>query len=105
MKGGTYMNENRSKVDYIFFESEMARSERHIKRLWISLIVSILATIITNVAWLYYISQYDFEDYDYTLSARDGGNASFIGGDGDISYGESTSFTEDENTERPQSQR
>lgn len=85
------MEKNRTQVDYIVFEGEMARSERHIKRLWIALIIAIAAIIATNLAWLYYISQYDFEDYEYTLSTRGGGNASFVGGDGDITYGSSES--------------
>lgn len=100
MKGGIYMNENRTQVDYIIFEGEMARSERHIKRLWIALIIAVAAVIITNLAWLYYISQYDFEDYDYTLTTRDGGNASFIGGDGDITYGTSEGYTKSTDTEK-----
>ena len=87
--------ENRTQVDYIVFEGEMARSERHIKRLWIALIISILTIIATNLAWLRYISQYDFEDYEYTVSSSDGGNASFIGRDGDINYGSSESFCEE----------
>lgn len=87
--------ENRKQVDYIVFEGEMARSERHIKRLWIALIISIITTIATNLAWLHYISQYDFEDYDYTLTTKDGGNASFIGGDGDITYGTGESLNEE----------
>ena len=85
----------RTQVDYIVFEGEMARSERHIKRLWIALIVSIIAIIATNLAWLHYISQYDFEEYEYTVSSADGGNASFIGRDGDINYGGGESFSDE----------
>lgn len=101
MKGGIFMNENRVTVDYIVFEGEMARSERHIKRLWIALIIAVAAVIITNLAWLHYISQYDFEDYDYTLETRGGGNASFIGGNGEIHDGESESEEGVEDTQRP----
>lgn len=89
------MENNRTQVDYIVFEGEMARSERHIKRLWIALIIAVVAIIATNLAWLHYISQYDFEDYDYTLSTRGGGNASFVGGDGDITYGDSEGFSKE----------
>lgn len=89
------MEKNRTQVDYIVFEGEMARSERHIKRLWIALIIAVIAIIATNLAWLHYISQYDFEDYDYTVSTRGGGNASFIGGDGEITYGNSESIGEE----------
>lgn len=93
------MNENRTQVDYIVFEGELARSERHIKRLWLALLIAVAAIVITNLAWLHYISQYDFEEYDYTLSTRGGGNASFVGGDGDITNGESESITENPNQE------
>ena len=34
--------DNNKDISYIVFEGEMARAERHIKRLWITLIVTIL---------------------------------------------------------------
>ena len=74
--------ENQS-ISYIVHESAMARAERHIKRLWIALIIAVLAIVATNISWLIYISQYDFE-----LSADNGGNANYIGNDGDIYNGE-----------------
>lgn len=77
--------ENQS-ISYIVHESAMARAERHIKRLWIALIIAVLAIVATNISWLIYISQYDFESYE--LSADNGGNANYIGNDGDIYNGE-----------------
>lgn len=34
--------DNNKDISYIVFEGEMARAERHIKRLWITLIVTVL---------------------------------------------------------------
>jgi biotin transporter BioY len=79
-------NEN---VPYIVYEAEMTRSERQIKRLWIALIIAITLIFASNVVWLMYINQYDFESYD--LSTEDGGNANYIGQDGDIYNGTSES--------------
>lgn len=76
-------------IPYIVHEAEMTRSERHIKRLWIALIIAILIICASNIAWLIYISQYDFESYD--LSTEGGGNANYIGQDGDIYNGEGKS--------------
>lgn len=76
-------------IPYIVHEAEMTRSERHIKRLWIALIIAILIICASNIAWLIYISQYDFESYD--LSTEGGGNANYIGQDGDIYNGASES--------------
>lgn len=83
--------ENQS-ISYIAHESAMARAERHIKRLWIALIVAIVMIAVTNVAWLIYISQYDFESYE--ISTDGGGNANYIGNDGDIYNGKSDSQKE-----------
>ena len=48
---------------------------------------------ITNLAWLFVFSQYDYESY--SVSA-DGGDANYIGNDGDITYGECESKETDE---------
>lgn len=84
------MNENENQnrfadVPYIVFEGELARAERHIKRLWIALIVAIVALLACNCVWIWYINQYDFESYE--VVAQGEGNANFIGNDGDIYNG------------------
>ena len=62
-----------------------AMAERTIKRLWIIVLVLIIALIGTNGAWLYYQSQ--FEDVvtttTYEADATDGGNA-VANGDGSV---------------------
>lgn len=80
-------------VPFIVHESAMARVEGHIKRLWIALIIAVIAIAATNIAWLVYISQYDFESYE--LVTDGGGNANFIGNDGDIYNGKSNGQEED----------
>lgn len=51
------MNEIKD-VPYIVHESDMARQERTIKRLWVICIMLLLALLITNACWIYYESQW-----------------------------------------------
>ena len=46
-------------VPYIVHESSMARMERQIKRLWITVLVMIVMLVGTNGAWLLYNSQFE----------------------------------------------
>ena len=59
-------------IPYIIHESEMARQERHIKRLWILCIIIFAAFVITNVGWVWYESQ--FEDIVLTQEGVADGN-------------------------------
>ena len=77
----------------VVFEGAMARAERHAKRLFIALNCAIIAIIGCNVAWLVFISQYEIESYAVDISSDGGGNANYIGNDGDIINGEDTSST------------
>lgn len=45
-------------IPYIAHESEVARLERIIKRMWILCIIIFAALIGTNAGWLYYESQW-----------------------------------------------
>lgn len=54
---------NAVKVDYIVFEGELARAERYVKRIWVALIVTIIAFFASNIAWLYYESQFETVSY------------------------------------------
>lgn len=45
-------------VSYICHEADMTRMERANKRLWIVILVLIIALIGSNVAWIYYESQF-----------------------------------------------
>lgn len=72
------------------FEAVMAMTERQIKRLTVSLVVAILGIVISNMAWLYCWTRYDYvgESVDVSAEAENGGNASYIGTRGMIINGE-----------------
>ena len=71
-------------VPYIVHESSMARMERQVKRLWITILVLIFLLVGTNAAWLYYESSFeDSVTTTYEADATDGGNA-IINGDGKV---------------------
>lgn len=72
-------------VPYVVHESDMARLERTIKRLWILLLVLIVLFVGSNGWWIWRESQ--FEDITITQENEDGYN-NFIGNDGDIYNGE-----------------
>lgn len=75
-------------VPYIVYEGEQARHERTMKRMIIALVIAILVTLLSNVAWLLYMSGYDFYDTsdDIMIESRDG-IANYIGNDGEIDNG------------------
>ena len=68
-------------VPYIVHEDAMVRNERFVKRLIISLVISILLMFTTNIVWIYWWNQYDTVSYD-----QDGAGINNIntGGQGDI---------------------
>lgn len=74
-------------VPYLVHEAEMARNERHVKRLIISLVATIIMLFAANAAWLYAWCQYDYSGEEITVDASDG-IANYIGNDGDITNGE-----------------
>lgn len=81
-------DKNPDNVPYIAHESAMARSERNSKRLWIIILVLIVALIGTNLAWI--ICENSFEDYviaeeyDVEQDADGGGDNNSITNGGDI---------------------
>ena len=86
-------------IPYIAHESEVARLERVIKRLWILCIIIFLCLIGTNAGWLYYESQFT----DETSVAQDidtgNGNAVFSG-IGDVSIGTDQTKSNQEKSEK-----
>ena len=80
-----------NKVPYIVFEGEQARHERTVKRLVLALLVSIALLFLSNVAWLWFFNQFDYESDMVTVNSQEEGNASYMGGDGVIDNGRSNS--------------
>ena len=67
-------------VPYIVHESSMARMERQVKRLWITVLVLISMLVVTNGAWIWYESQWETIYQEVTQEADTGTN-NFVGGD------------------------
>ena len=90
-------------VSYIVFESTIARFDRVIKRMWIVILILVFLLLGTNLAWLYYESQ--FEEVTETTTTQtieqkaDGdSNNSFIGGDNNV--GDTDGENEDRNKKK-----
>lgn len=86
-------------IPYIAFESEMARHERTIKRLLVALIAVIIMLFASNVAWLWFFNQFDFQTETVMFDTEDGGDNSYIGNDGVINNGEDGSSTDNDDTQ------
>lgn len=76
-------------VPFIVHEGTIARFERTIRRLIILVGITILLLFASNAIWIYEWNQYDYSDV--LVDSQDGGNASYIGANGYINNGESTS--------------
>ena len=88
-------------VPYLVHETAMARAERTQKRLFIAIVVLIIAILLCNFAWLYAWNQYDYtsEEIIVEQDAKDGGNANYVGNDGDILNGLSESNDSQKNSD------
>ena len=81
-------------VPYIVFEGEMTRIERHVRRLWFSLIIAIVLNAACNFIWLYEWMSYDYVSTETVTVDGQNGVASYVGNNGDINYGENRSKTD-----------
>ena len=69
-------------VPYVVHEGIVTRLERTNKRLWILCIILIISLIGSNIAWIYYESQWEYVESTTTQQIdQDGGNNSVVGGD------------------------
>lgn len=84
----------------IAFERMQAKDERNDKWRNIIIVLLIVLLVVTNGMWLWYESQYEYvtDDYSVELDTGDGGDANYIGNDGDINYGKDNGTQE--NTEK-----
>lgn len=88
-------------IPYIAFEGQMARNERHIKRLVIALVISIVLMFASNAIWLWAWMQYDYVDAETAETVTmesGGGNANYIRDGGIITNGTDHSKDSDTHT-------
>lgn len=71
-----------------------------IKKLWTVILTLIVLLFASNIVWIWYINQYDFSSETITVEqdSTDGGNANYIGGNGDIANGEAENYQNGEET-------
>lgn len=68
-------------IPYIAYESALARNERTIKRLIISLVLSIVLMFASNAVWLWAFSQYEYVDETTTTTVKQDGKGQNVYGD------------------------
>lgn len=75
------------KVPLYIYEGTTARFERINKRLIFALLITIVLLFLSNIAWLWYINQYDFISEEITY-AQDGQGLNNInmGTQGGVAY-------------------
>lgn len=79
-------------VPFIVYESATEKADRQQKRLIIIIAVLISLLFLTNALWLIAWNSYDYiDDCSVDIDAGDGGNANYIGNNGDIYNGENNS--------------
>lgn len=80
-------------VPYIVYESAIDKADRRDKRNIIIIALLIIMLVATNIVWIVVWNSYDYVDtddsYSVDVDADDGGNANYIGNDGDIYNGTS----------------
>ena len=81
-----YTNKDMVSIPYFVHEGAMARWERNFKLLLIMLIITVVLLFATNTIWVACWYQFDMTSEEITMEA-DGGDAHYIGNDGEINYG------------------
>lgn len=95
MKDNVEIEAYKEPVPYIVYQGTMARFERTIRRLVISLIVAVVMIAASNIAWMLVFNSYDVASEEVSVDSNDGGNANYIGASGVINNGEGGSEKED----------
>lgn len=81
-------------VPYLVHEAAMARAERTQKRLFIAIVVLIIAVLLCNFAWLYAWNQYDYTSEEIVYQ-QDGLGTNIIGDSNEVNNG-----AEDNNSQK-----
>lgn len=73
-------------IPYVAHELAMAREERTVKRLWITILTLIFLFVGSNCAWLWYNSQFEVVETTSIEAEQDGSGVNIVSG-GDLDYG------------------
>lgn len=91
------MENDTAMIPYFVHEGDMTRMERNNKRLWIVILVLIVALIGSNVGWLIYESQ--FAEEIITQEVDTGIGTAVVSGTGDAIYGEGKTDNQTQSSE------
>ncbi len=87
-------NDNNIIISRYAFERMQTKDEKNDRWRNIIILVLIILLVVTNAMWLIAWNQYDYvdtEEYSVDLDSGEGGNANYIGNDGEIYNGENNS--------------
>lgn len=84
-------------VPFIAYESEMARHERTVKRMIVSLVLTVLLLVISNVCWLYALSGFEYVDETTTTVQQDGEGQNVYGDGNNVNNGAKNSSKKTQN--------
>lgn len=73
-------------VTYLAFESSQARLERINTKLWVVIIILVVALIGSNAGWIYWESQWQYVQTETNIDATQDGDNNYLSG-GDMYYG------------------
>ena len=79
-------NKDIQSVTYLAFESSQARLERINTKLWVVIIILVVALIGSNVGWIYWESQWQYVQTETSIDATQDGDNNYLSG-GDMYYG------------------
>lgn len=66
-------------IPYVIVESMLTRLERTITKLWIVIMILIVLLVGSNIAWLYYESQFETTEITQDVDTGNGDNTTVIG--------------------------
>lgn len=86
------MEEHRpDNVPYVVYSDTVANYHWVIRKLVIALVVSavlgLLATVVSNLAWIHVWEQYDYSSEETVVESDGNSIANYTGGDGGVNYG------------------
>lgn len=75
-------NKEVEQIPYIAYESALARHERTVKRMIVSMVIVVLLLVISNACWLYAWCQFEYVDETTTTTVKQDGEGQNVYGDG-----------------------
>lgn len=66
-------------IPYVIVESMLTRLERTLTKLWIVILILIVLLVGSNIAWLYYESQFETTEITQDVDTGNGDNTTAIG--------------------------